>query len=112
MGVGVDTGRPVAENPLMSMRLGVRWVGALSGLLGAVVVARAQEQPATPPASVPSQTAPQPEAKPEAKPEPHPESDRPLIPSGPDDSDLGPDVLGWVIERISGQSLDQQSEHA
>ncbi|NUQ52003.1 MAG: hypothetical protein HUU19_04820 [Phycisphaerales bacterium] len=75
----------------MSMRLGVRWVGALSGLLGAVVVARAQEQPATPPASVPSQTAPQPEAKPEAKPEPHPESDRPLIPSGPDDSDLGPD---------------------
>ncbi len=25
-------------------------------------------------------------------------------------SDLGPDVLGWVIERISGQSLDQFTE--
>lgn len=25
-------------------------------------------------------------------------------------SDLGPDILGWVIERISGQSLDQFTE--
>jgi len=126
----VDKGRPVAENPLMPMRLGVRWVGALSGLLVAVVALRAQQQPATPPAQAPSQTSPQPpaqpeqkpDAKPEAKPEAQPESqpeskpeppaqpatqEKPLIPEGPADADLGPDdeVRETVLVLTDGRRM-------
>lgn len=95
----VDKRRPVAENPLMPIRFGVRWVGVLSGLLVAIVAVRAQEKPPPqPPAESSPQQPPTPQSKPDAKPDSPPASgtqpaaqDKPLIPDGTDDGDLGPD---------------------
>lgn len=103
----------------MPMRLGVRWVGALSGLLVAVVALRAQEQPATPPAPpAPGQTSPQPPTQPEQKPETKPDAkpeppaqpatqEKPLIPEGPADADLGPDdeVRETVVVLTDGRRM-------
>lgn len=116
----------------MPMRLGVRWVGALGGLLGAVVAVRAQEQPASPPAQPPAEAAPQPpvqpETKPESKPDPKPQPpaepavptppvEKPLIPEGPLDGDLGPDdevretlVVLTDGRRMSGVMTDRTAK--
>lgn len=87
-------GGPIAENPLMPIRSGVRWFGVTAGLCGAIALARAQDKPPTPPSnssqSPPTSPGSESPSKPSAEPG-TPIGDTPLIPDGPNDTDLGPD---------------------
>lgn len=64
----------------MPRRLGVRWVGALGGLLCALVAARAQQSPPVEPPSPPAPSQPTPGSP---TPPPATESDKPLLPQPP-----------------------------
>ncbi|MBL8761388.1 MAG: hypothetical protein JNL50_08815 [Phycisphaerae bacterium] len=84
----------------MPSRSGVRWVGALGGLLGALVAARAQEQPSTPPAlpQTPVETAP-------PLPQPPISDDRALLPAEPVDDAEDDDVRETLVVLTDGRRM-------